>query len=258
MEQICSALPNLTKLDITYGVKKIGMKYDRMLFGMKISDANCLAKSVLDSENMTTLVLQSNLIDDDLLRMLMTGLIKNTQITHLDLSHNKVTNHGVRLLSKLLGARSVLTNLNLADNQVHTEGGRYLGRALRGNDSLVSLNLRLNRLVDDGGRVLLEGLHGNSTIIDLNLSANSMGSESANALANILADPCSRLSSLDLSCNDLTEQDLKHVMIALDENKVLCNLDVRMNCNSEELEILDTIRTIVHQNEMTSQLMQTS
>lgn len=52
------------------------MKYDRMLFGMKISDANCLAKSVLDSENMTTLVLQSNLIDDDLLRMLMTGLIK--------------------------------------------------------------------------------------------------------------------------------------------------------------------------------------
>lgn len=121
MEQICSALPNLTKLDITYGVKKIGMKYDRMLFGMKISDANCLAKSVLDSENMTTLVLQSNLIDDDLLRMLMTGLIKNTQITHLDLSHNKVTNHGVRLLSKLLGARSVLTNLNLADNQVHTE-----------------------------------------------------------------------------------------------------------------------------------------
>ncbi len=76
-------------------------------------------------------------------------------------------------------------------------------------------------MVDDGGRVLLEGLHGNSTIIDLNLSANSMGSESANALANILADPCSRLSSLDLSCNDLTEQDLKHVMIALDENKVL-------------------------------------
>ena len=29
-------LPNLTKLDVTYGVKKIGMKYDRMLFGMKV------------------------------------------------------------------------------------------------------------------------------------------------------------------------------------------------------------------------------
>ena len=90
-------LPNLTKLDITYGVKKIGMKYDRMLFGMKviytsqcnlpgfgdaqISDANCLAKSILDSENMTTLILQSNLVDDDLLRMLMTGLIKVPETT---------------------------------------------------------------------------------------------------------------------------------------------------------------------------------
>ncbi|RYY81073.1 hypothetical protein EON63_16270 [archaeon] len=43
------------------------------------------------------------MIDDDLLRMLMTGLIKNTTITYLDMSHNKITNHGARLLSKLLG-----------------------------------------------------------------------------------------------------------------------------------------------------------
>mmetsp|Transcript_30339 Transcript_30339/g.93900 ORF Transcript_30339/g.93900 Transcript_30339/m.93900 type:complete len:162 (+) Transcript_30339:1094-1579(+) len=121
MERICQMLPNLTKLDITYGVKKIGMRYDRMLFGMKISDANSLAKSILECDYLTTLMLQSNLIDDDLLRMLMMGLIKNSQITNLDLSHNKITNHGVRLLSKLLGARNVLTNLNLADNQIHTE-----------------------------------------------------------------------------------------------------------------------------------------
>jgi hypothetical protein len=59
-----------------YGAKKLGMKYDRMLFGMKVSDAYCLAKSISQSESLTTLILQSNLIDDDLLRMLMTGLIK--------------------------------------------------------------------------------------------------------------------------------------------------------------------------------------
>ena len=80
MEQVCTLLPNLTRLDVTYGVKKIGMKYERMLFGMKISDANCLAKCIVNAENLTTLVLSSNLIDDDLLRMLMTGLIKNAQV----------------------------------------------------------------------------------------------------------------------------------------------------------------------------------
>jgi hypothetical protein len=42
--EVCSLLPNLSKLDIVYGVKKIGMNYERMLFGMKISDATSLAK----------------------------------------------------------------------------------------------------------------------------------------------------------------------------------------------------------------------
>ena len=60
----------------------------------------------------------SNMIDDDLLRMLMTGLIKNNTITHIDMSHNKITNHGARLLSKLLGENSVITYLDLCDNQI--------------------------------------------------------------------------------------------------------------------------------------------
>ena len=47
-------------------------------------------------------------MDDDLLRMLMTGLYKSSTITHLDVSHNKITNHGVRLLAKLLGSKTEL------------------------------------------------------------------------------------------------------------------------------------------------------
>ncbi|CAN0323216.1 unnamed protein product, partial [Laminaria digitata] len=45
------------QLDITYGVKSIGMKYERMLFGMKISDANCLAKAIQATDTMVSLVL---------------------------------------------------------------------------------------------------------------------------------------------------------------------------------------------------------
>jgi len=105
IDRVCEVLPNLTKMDIQYGVKKIGMKYDRMLFGMKISDASSLAKSVKSSLNLTSITFSSNLIDDDLLRMLMTGLYKSVSVTHLDVSHNKITNHGVRLLAKLLGSK---------------------------------------------------------------------------------------------------------------------------------------------------------
>jgi len=175
LSELCALLPNLTKLDATYGVNKIGMSYERMLFGMKISDATGLAKCFDRTETLTSVVLSGNLIDDDLLRMLMTGLIKNNTITSLDFSHNKITNHGARLLSKLLGENSVITTLNLADNQIHGEGGRYLARGLRENDSLLKLNLRLNKLGDEGCRLLFEGLQDNVSVTDLNVASNGAG-----------------------------------------------------------------------------------
>lgn len=261
MSEVCSRLPNLTKLDLTYGVKKCGMEYVRMMFGMKISDANSLATCLalgggpgtgVGGGILTSVVLTCNLIDDDLLRMLMTGLIKNDSITHLDVSHNKITNHGVRLLAKLLGGQSVLTALNLADNQIHAEGGRYLGRGLRSNDTLVDLNLRLNRLTDDGGRMLLEGLRTNQNLLRLNLAGNSLGNETVGALAAVLQEPECPLSTLDLSCNDLDTQDVITLESVLSENRIMTSIDLRMNPNVGEdaEEALDSINRMVHFNEI--------
>ena len=177
MYEICSYLPNLTKLNITYGVNKVGMNYERMLFGMKISDATNLAKTFESTQMLSTLVLTGNMIDDDLLRMLMTGLIRNNTVTYLDMSHNRISNHGARLLAKLLDKNSVLCSLILVDNQVHSEGGRYFARALRENKSILQLNLRLNNLGDTGCRLLLEGLQENLTLTDLNISSNNVGNQ---------------------------------------------------------------------------------
>lgn len=43
---------------MTYGVRSIGMSYERMLFGMKISDASCLAKAIQSTDTLSSLVLQ--------------------------------------------------------------------------------------------------------------------------------------------------------------------------------------------------------
>ncbi|CAN0023881.1 unnamed protein product, partial [Ectocarpus sp. 12 AP-2014] len=250
MRAVCEVLQNLTMLDVTYSVNSIGMKYERMLFGMKISDANCLAKAIQATQTMASLVLQGNLIDDDLMRMLMTGLIRNSTITYLDVSHNKITNHGARLLSKLLGENSVLTTLNLADNQIHAEGGRYIGRALRGNTSLVTLNLRLNRLTDEGGRMLVEGLHDNPTLACLNLSANSIAREACSSLSMVLRKPGKVLATLDLSCNELQDDDIRLLCVALERNSSLTSIDLRMNDVSADLEDLEKIEKMVHANEL--------
>ena len=229
MFDVCSLTPNLSKLDITYGMNKTGMNYERMLFGMKIKDASSLAKVFDTSETLTTLIMQGNMIDDDLLRMLMTGLIRNNTITHLDVSHNKITNHGARLLSKLLGENSVITTLNLADNQIHVEGGRYLARGLRDNDALLTLNLRLNRLTDPGCRLLIEGLQENETLTDLNLSANSAGNSTCQMLCTVLRNTERSLAIVDVSGNEFNAEHIELFRIAVGTSKTLTSFDLRKN-----------------------------
>ena len=244
-------LPNLARLELSYGVRGIGMRYERSLFGIKMSDAASLARSIQQTSVLTTLALPNNLIDDDLLRMLMSGLVSNCTITALDLSHNKITNHGARLLAKLLGPKSVLASLNLSDNALHAEAGRYLGRALRRNNSLLELNLRLNRLTDDGGAMLLEGLQGNASLTLLNLSCNSLGPHSGNALAALFEQGGSAISALDLSCNELADPQLQAFSKALGGAKQGCpllSLDVRKNLAQES--VVDHLMAIVKRAEM--------
>ncbi|CAK8987702.1 Dynein regulatory complex subunit 5 (Flagellar-associated protein 155), partial [Durusdinium trenchii] len=223
------SLPNLTRLELTYGVKRVGMQYERSLFGMKMPDATSLASAIQRTSTLTSLSLPCNLIDDDMARMLMTGLISNCTVTQLNLSHNKITNHGVRLIAKLLGPKSVLTSLDLCDNQIHVEGGRYLSRALRHNSSLMDLNLRLNRLTDEGGRLLIEGLSNNSTLGVLNVGSNSLGSKAASALCAVLAQQQTGLFALNMSCNELDEEDGQGLVATLRKSCPILSLDVRKN-----------------------------
>lgn len=250
LNEVCSHLKNLTRLVLTYGVKQIGMKYERMLFGMKISDATNLSHIVKNTKTITTLWLPSNLLDDDLLRMIMTGLIKNTTITSLDLSHNKITNHGARLLAKLLGPDSVITSLNLCDNQIHAEGGRYFSRGLKYNTSLVELNLRLNRLTDEGGRMLLEGLAEHRMLRTLSLSNNTLGKETADALAEIISDPHCALRSIDLSGNSLKQADAETLLQGLQQNTTLVALDLRQNDIPADADCLVRIAQKLRSNEV--------
>lgn len=247
---LCSLLPNLTKLDVSYGVNKIGMNYERMLFGMKISDATNLAKLFESTQTLSTLILAGNMIDDDLLRVLMTGLIKNNTITHLDVSHNKITNHGARLLSKLLGENSVMCSLNVSDNHIHTEGGRYFARGLRENDALLDLNLRLNHLADDGCRLLLEGLQDNLTLTNLNLSSNYALDQATHTMCSIIRDTDHHMSSIDMSGNLLTEEMIDEIKVAMTKNKSMVSVDLRRNPGYKaDSETIKQIEKMLHDND---------
>lgn len=131
-----------------------------------------------------SLSLPRNLIDDDLVRMLMSGLMLNKTITELDLSHNRISDAGARRIAKYLLKTEILTHFNLTDNlvqlfsnwKIHYEGSRYLGQALRVNKSLTFLSLKLNRLDDKAGNKLCKDIQSNNdTLQELNFSSNSLG-----------------------------------------------------------------------------------
>eukprot|EP01138_Halocafeteria_seosinensis_P013674 gb/GECG01013965.1/.p1 GENE.gb/GECG01013965.1/~~gb/GECG01013965.1/.p1 ORF type:complete len:639 (+),score=75.65 gb/GECG01013965.1/:1-1917(+) len=251
LELIMARLPNLASLELIYGVKGIGMQYDRSLLGMKISDAMSIAKCVKASQTLTSLSLPCNLLDDDLLRMLLTGLVHNQTVTYLDLSHNKITDYGAKLLTKILGEGSVVMTLNLADNQIYEDGGKYVGRALSKNDSLIDLNLRLNRLGDEGGRKVFGGLQSNSMLSTLNLSNNQLGSESIQLFCEVLKNEECALEVVDLSGNLLTVDDVEAIKNALHHNNALSSLDLRNNPDIPEYTpALSEISSMTRKNEV--------
>ena len=168
-------LPNLTKIDLTYSVRKIGMNYERSLFGIKMCDAAALGKAFNRLNSLTSIVLIGNMIDDVLLGVLISGLVDNNKVTSLDLSHNKIGNHGANLLSKFLLNSSALTSLNLADNQIGSDGGRFMAEGFREKNSLLYFNIKLNSLSDEGCHMLLEGLSENTSLRELDIGSNMAG-----------------------------------------------------------------------------------
>ena len=57
------------------------MEYERPLFGMKTSDAKNFADCIKLTQSLVYLSLPGNLIDDDLINILIKGLILNKTIS---------------------------------------------------------------------------------------------------------------------------------------------------------------------------------
>lgn len=199
-----------------------------------------------ESHSIISLSVSGNQMDDNTSRMLIDGLIHNNTLTHLDVSCNKISCNGLRVVLKGLldKPNSILSVLNVADNHIQAEGGRSLGRILRTNTSLVDLNIRLNSLGDEGGKMVFEGLHKNSTLTRLNIASNRLASDAANALAIALTQDCCELCVLDLSSNQLCNDDIENLGIALQNNYTVISLDHRLNNNMDTIYLNENETTL--------------
>lgn len=236
MSIVFKNLPNLSYLTITYGAKHVGMDYERPLFGMKMSDAKIFSDCLRQTQNLVFLSMPGNLIDDDLISILIKGLMLNKTISQIDLSHNKISNSGARKLAKYLLSSKILTHMNLSDNSIHYEGSRYLAQALKVNKSLRHLNLKLNRIDDKGGaKLCTDLLNNNSELESLSLSSNSLGAMFCESLAEFLKLNRT-IKQLDISCNFIDDSNASTLKDSLESNTNIVDVDVRNNHLSEGIE----------------------
>merc|ERR1719199_1907707 len=196
------ALPALCSFSITYGNKRLGMDYERAMFGMKISDAQYLARNLRVSQTMVSLSLPCNMIDDELVKVLMSGLSYAHMLTSLDLSHNKIGDRGARRLATLLDPDYCIQSLDLSDNQVHANGCMHLGAHLAENLTCQVLNLRLNRCEDNGVSHLFQDMCVNKYLKLLNISCNDLTLRCLPYMNSMIAENAT-LTELDLSANPL-------------------------------------------------------
>ena len=229
-------LPNLAYLSLTYGAKHVGMEYERPLFGMKMSDAKIFSECLRSTQSLIFLALPGNLIDDDLISILIKGLMLNKTISQLDFSHNKISNSGARKIAKFLLQTQILTHLNLSDNMIHYEGSRYLAQALKVNKSLKNMSLKLNRIDDKGGsKLCIDLLNNQSSLETISLSSNSLGHMFCESLAEFLKINRT-IRRLDISCNFIDDSNASTLKDSLESNSNIIEVDVRNNQLSEETE----------------------
>jgi len=195
-------LPALCSFSITYGNRRLGMDYERAMFGMKISDAQYLARNIRVSQTLVSLSLPCNMIDDELIKVLMGGLSYGHMLTHLDLSHNKIGDRGARRLASLLDPDYCIQSLDLSDNQVHANGCMHLGAHLAENLTCQQLNLRLNRCEDNGVSHLFQDMCVNKYLKLLNISCNDLTMRCLPYMNSMIAENAT-LTELDLSANPL-------------------------------------------------------
>lgn len=195
-------LPALCSFSITYGNRRLGMDYERAMFGMKISDAQYLARNIRVSQTMVSLSLPCNMIDDELVKVLMGGLSYGHMLTHLDLSHNKIGDRGARRLASLLDPDYCIQSLDLSDNQIHANGCMHLGAHLAENFTCQLLNLRLNRCEDNGVSHLFQDMCVNKYLKLLNISCNDLTLRCLPYMNSMIAENAT-LTELDLSANPL-------------------------------------------------------
>ena len=125
---------NKTKDIFTKNLEPIGEEYTQ--FGMRIPDLKKFCILITDLSYFLSLSLQGNLVDDEMIKWLVPGLIMNQTLRNLDLSNNRITGKGMIKICSYLVRTKALLSINLNNNLIGGDSSYAIGLVIKENTKL--------------------------------------------------------------------------------------------------------------------------
>ena len=221
----------------TKNLEPIGDEYSQ--FGMRIPDLKKFCILITDLPYFLTLSLQGNLVDDEMIKWLVPGLITNQTLRHLDLSNNRITGKGMIKICSYLVRTKALLSINLNNNLIGGDSSYAVGLVLKENTKLRIMLLGMNRFDDESGGRILKMLCFNNYLDEIDLSANQLGEETLKFL-QIALKGNNTIKKIDLRHNEITIND--EIIKIAEAHPLLTELNFHHTTSEEQkIKELDAI-----------------
>jgi hypothetical protein len=221
----------------TKKLEPIGDEYQE--FGIRIPDLKKFCILITDLSYFLSLTLQGNLVDDEMIKWLVPGLITNQTLRELDLSSNKITQKGMIKICSYLVRTRALISLDLTNNLINGDASYAIGLVIKENTRLRILKLAMNRLDDVAGARITKMLSRNKYLIELDLSNNLLGQETLNNL-HISLKFNNTIKVVNLCHNEIEMTD--ETKKIADNHPTLIELNMRHTLSTKEnVEELENI-----------------
>ena len=212
--------------------KKVSYTFQN--FNLINSINRILSNVCLYQQNIKQITFNSNKLNQHLFSSKIMTVIKSLiNLTYLDLSNNGICDEDIKLLMEYLKENKNLKTLILNKNNITSSSGFYIADTLSKNTILEEIYLGYNKINENGLNSLINILlNKNKSITTLDLSYNNLQQENIISIGDFLSSN-PNLKYLDLSGNSIEEQSANLFGISLKKNT---NLNViKLNqCNLNE------------------------
>ncbi|CAH1374531.1 dynein regulatory complex subunit 5-like [Tenebrio molitor] len=226
-DPIFKKLINVEEFDLVYGMNNVSDKFNWDMFKVSVGDCQRLGKALHHLKALRVLKIHRSKLEDQHIRVLMQGFIKNETVEELDLSHCHIGDQGALCIAKILCVHPKLRILNLCNNKIERLGCEGLGFALlESGCSLEKLNLKLNPLGEGGAMGIMRALVRGTKLVELSMAACEYDDDAPIRTGQMLILNTS-LKKLDVSNNWFDEDGGQALVDGLTINRTLEWLDIR-------------------------------